>query len=212
MKNHRFLCIALLSICVTGGFAPTLYAKIATFVERKHGQPATFTYTLQTWGNSVVEEVQVATEPLNAKCLQRENGICTLCGIDTTTSTSVNNKTRTSLLTCRGMKPGPAKLVMETHAEPVSPGLWEVEFGLGYHTSAREECPHQVIASNNPPMRAAYEIGPISIEVEIPPDGMVQALVCVGLSSARASGEGKETGVSLKISKLRIVSQEKCRN
>jgi hypothetical protein len=207
VKNRRFLRIVLLSICLTGTFARDLSARIATFVERKHGRPATLTDTPKAWRNSVVEQVRVATDPLNAKCLQRENGICTSCGIDTITNAKVSHKTRTFLLTCRGIKPGPAKLVMETRAEPVSPGLWEVEFGLGYRTSAREECPHQFIASNNPPMKAVYEIGPISIEAEIPPDGIIQALVCVGLSSARAGGEGKETGASLKISKLKIVSQ-----
>jgi hypothetical protein len=207
MKNRRFLRMVLLSICLTGAFARVLSASIATFVEHKHRQPATHTYTPKAWRNSVVKEVKVATDPLDAKCLQRENGICTSCGIDATTNTKVSNKTRTFLLTCRGMKPGPAKLVMATRAEPVSPGLWEVEFGLGYHTSAREECPHQFIASNNPPIKAVYEIGPISIEGEIPPDGIIQAMVCVGLSSARAGGEGKETGAALKISKLGIVSQ-----
>jgi hypothetical protein len=105
------------------------------------------------------------------------------------------------------MKPGPAKIVMETNAEPLIPGIWEVEFGVGYKTSAREECPHQYIASNHPPLRANYEIGPISIESEIPPDGVIQVLLCVGLSSAQVGREGRETGASLKISRLRVVSQ-----
>jgi hypothetical protein len=186
MKNRRIFWIVLLPICVTGALADSRSA---------------------TWGNSALEEVRIPTDSLTAKCLQRENGVCTVCGIEAATNTKVSNKTRTSLLTCRGMKPGPAKLVMETRAEPVIPGLWEVEFGFGYHTSAKEECPHQFIASNNPPLRAAYEIGPISIDAEIPPDGIVQPLVCVGLSSARVGGEGKETGASLNISKLKIVSQ-----
>src|ERR1700733_11236612 len=105
------------------------------------------------------------------------------------------------------MKPGPVRLVLETHAEPVDPGIWEVEFGLGYKTSAREECPHQYIASNFPPLRPAYEIGPISIDTEIPADGTIEALLCVGLSSAQVGREGRETGASLKASRLRVVSQ-----
>jgi hypothetical protein len=36
---------------------------------------------------------------------------------------------------------------------------------------------------------------------------MIEALACVGLSSARVGGEGKETGVSLRVSGLRIVSE-----
>jgi hypothetical protein len=105
------------------------------------------------------------------------------------------------------MKPGPARLVLQTHAEPVDPGIWEVEFGLGYKTSAREECPHQYIASNFPPLRPAYEIGPISIDTEIPADGTIQVLLCVGLSSAQVGREGRETGASLKVSRLQVVSQ-----
>jgi hypothetical protein len=105
------------------------------------------------------------------------------------------------------MKPGPARLLMETHAEPVTAGLWEVEFGLGYKTSVREECPHQFIASNNPPLRRAYEIGPIAIQSEIPADGAIQVQLCVGLSSAQVGREGRETPASLKISRLRVVSQ-----
>jgi hypothetical protein len=97
--------------------------------------------------------------------------------------------------------------MMETHAEPVIPGPWEVEFGLGYKTSVREECPHQFIASDHPPLRAAYEIGPVTIEGEIPPDGVIQGLLCIGLSSAQAGQEGRETGASLNISRLRVVSQ-----
>jgi len=96
---------------------------------------------------------------------------------------------------------------MVTHAEPALPGPWEVEFGLGYQTSARNECPHQFIASNNPPLKTAYEVGPISIEAEIPPDGAIETLACVGLSSARVGEGGKETGALLKVFKLRIVSE-----
>ena len=108
---------------------------------------------------------------------------------------------------CRDMKPGPARLMMETHAEPLISGLWEVEFGLGYKTSAREECPHQFIASDHPPLQTSYQIGPVAIEAAIPADGVIQALLCVGLSSAQAGREGKETGASLNLSRLRVVSQ-----
>jgi hypothetical protein len=140
-------------------------------------------------------------------CMQREANLCTDCSIDVTTEISIPNKTRTPLPACRDMKPGPARLTMETHAEPVIPGLWEVEFGLGYKTSARVECPHQFIASDHPPLRTAYEIGPVTIEGEIPADGVIQGLLCVGLSSAQTGREGRETGASLKISRLRVVSQ-----
>ena len=204
MKNRRVLCIALLSVCLAAGLAQVLSAGIATFREPKHVQSSTYTAASMARLNP---EGRDPEDSANAKCLQIENGICTACSIDTTTSIKVSNKSRTTLLACRGMKPGPAKLTMETHAEPEIPGLWEVEFGLGYHTSEREECPHQFIASNKPPIRATYEIGPISIEGEIPPDGTIHALVCVGLSSARVGSEGKETGASLKISSLKIVSQ-----
>lgn len=64
-------------------------------------------------------------------CMKREGNFCTDCGIDVTTGIAIPNKTRTPLPACRDMKPGPARLTMETHAEPVIPGLWEVEFGLG---------------------------------------------------------------------------------
>lgn len=140
-------------------------------------------------------------------CIKREGNFCTECAIDVATELSIPNKTRTPLPACRDMKPGPALLVMETHAEPVIAGLWEVEFGLGYKTSAREECPHQFIASDHPPLQTAYEIGPVTIEGEIPADGVIQGLLCVGLSSAQAAREGRETGASLKISRLRVVSQ-----
>ena len=96
---------------------------------------------------------------------------------------------------------------MLAHVEPAIRGIWEVEFGLGYHTSARNECPHQFIASNHPPLKTAYEVGPVTIAAEVPPDGTIQALACVGLSSARVDGEGKETGASLRVFKLRVVSE-----
>jgi hypothetical protein len=142
-----------------------------------------------------------------SQCLKREANVCTDCGIEVTTEISVPNKTKTPWLACHDMKPGPAKIVMETHAEPVNPGVWEVEFGVGYKTSAREECPHQYIASNYPPLRPAYEIGPISIESEIPANGVIQILLCVGLSSAQVGREGRETGALLKVSRLRVASQ-----
>ena len=151
--------------------------------------------------------VEFSKDTSNPNCMQWKNAACTVCSLEPMTSVTVNNKTKTPLLTCSEMKPGPANLVMETHAEPVIPGVWEVEFGLGYRTSARSECPHQFIASNHPTRDPSYEIGPISIEAEIPSDGKIQALVCVGLSSARVGGEGKETGASMKISKLVITSR-----
>jgi hypothetical protein len=151
--------------------------------------------------------VHSVKESANPNCLEWKNEACTVCGIDSTIDVSVKNKTKTPVLLCRDMKPGPAKVLMVTHAEPAIPGLWEVEFGLGYHTSSRNECPHQFIASNNPPLKTGYEVGPITIEGLIPADGMIQALTCVGLSSVRVGGEGKETGASLKVSGLRIVSE-----
>src|SRR5215471_17082358 len=143
----------------------------------------------------------------NPDCLEWKGEACTVCGIRSVRNFSVPNRTKTPLLLCRGMKPGPSRVVMVTHAEPALPGPWEVEFGLGYQTSARNECPHQFIASNNPPLKTAYEVGPISIEAEIPPDGTIETLACVGLSSARVGEGGKETGALLKVFKLRIVSE-----
>lgn len=207
MKTRRFFCAVLFLICLAAVFAPTLSGRIATFLGLRREQPAAYTSTPNTRGYSLVEGVGLPQDPLNARCLRREKGVCMVCGIDAATSTTASNKTKTSLFTCSGMKPGRAKLIMVTHAGPVNPGLWEVEFGLGYYTSARQECPHQFIASNHPPIRAAYEIGPVAIDAEIPPDGIIQALVCVGLSSARVGGEGKETGAALTISKLQILSQ-----
>jgi hypothetical protein len=151
--------------------------------------------------------VQLPEERVKPNCLEWKNGACTACGIVSAVDISVKHKTKTPVLLCRDMKPGPAKVIMVTHAEPAISGLWEVEFGLGYHTSTKDECPHQFIASSNPPLKAAYEIGPITIEGEIPADGMIQALACVGLSSARVGGEGKETGASLRIFRLRVVSE-----
>ena len=151
--------------------------------------------------------VSPQTKSANPNCREWQKDACTVCAIDSTIDLSVQNKTKTPILVCRGMKFGPAKVEMLTHAEPTIPGVWQLEFGLGYQTSAKEECPHQFIASNNPPLKAAYEVGPITIEAEIPPDGMIQALACVGLSSARVGAEGKETGASLRVFKLRVVSE-----
>jgi hypothetical protein len=157
--------------------------------------------------NAFAQGVGNAGRKPSSHCLKREANFCIDCGMDVSTEMSIPNKTKTPLLTCRDMKPGPARLVMETYAEPVISGLWEVEFGLGYKTSAREECPHQFIASNHPPLRSAYEIGPVAIEGEIPADGVIEVLLCVGLSSAQVGREGRETGASLKISRLSVVSQ-----
>jgi hypothetical protein len=147
------------------------------------------------------------TKSANPNCREWQKDACTVCGIDSVTALSVHNKTKNPILVCRDMKPGPVKVVMLTHAEPTIPGVWQVEFGLGYQTSAKGECPHQFIASNNPPLKTAYEVGPITIEAEIPPDGTIQVLACVGLSSARVGAEGKETGASLRVFRLRVVSE-----
>jgi hypothetical protein len=143
----------------------------------------------------------------NRNCREWKKDACTACGIDSTIDISVQDKTKTPILVCRDMKPGPAKVVMLTRAEPTIPGVWQVEFGLGYQTSAREECPHQFIASDHPPLKGAYDVGPVTIEAEIPPDGTIQALACVGLSSARVGAEGEQTGASLRVFKLRVVSE-----
>jgi hypothetical protein len=148
-----------------------------------------------------------AQERANPNCREWKNETCTVCSIDSAIDISVKNKTKTPVLQCRDMKPGPARVEGLTHAEPAIPGVWEVEFGLGYQTSARNECRHQFIASNNPPLKTAYEVGPVTIEGEIPGDGTIQVLACVGLSSARVGGEGRETGASLRVFKLRVVSE-----
>jgi hypothetical protein len=149
---------------------------------------------------------QVSEGRNHSNCLEWKNGACTVCGIDSTIDLSLKNKKKTPILLCHDMRPGPARLVMSTHAQPAISGTWELEFGLGYQTSARDECPHQFVASNSPPLKSAYEIGPISIEGEIPSDGMIQAFACVGLSSARVGREGKESGVELRGFSLRVIS------
>ena len=150
---------------------------------------------------------QLPIKKASPNCQESKDGVCTVCAIDSAVDVSVQNKTKTPILLCRNMKPGPARVVMTTHAEPAIPGVWEVEFGLGYKTATRSECPHQFIASNNPPLKTAYQVGPITIEGEIPPDGTIQALACVGLSSAQVGTEGKESGASLRISELRVISE-----
>ncbi len=159
------------------------------------------------WSGAFAQVAGNAGQKPTSQCVKHEGHFCVDCGIDVTAEISIPNKTKTPLPACHDMKPGPARLMMETHAEPVIPGLWEVEFGLGYKTSAREECPHQFIASNHPPLRPAYEIGPVTIESEIPADGVIQGMLCVGLSSAQVGREGRETGASLKISRFTVVSQ-----
>ena len=157
--------------------------------------------------SSVQQEQAGDKEKTNPNCRESKNGACTVCAIASPIDISLKNKTKTPILLCRDMRPGPAKLVMQIHAAPAIDGVWEVEFGLGYQTSIRAECPHQFIASDHPPLKNAYEIGPIRIEGEIPPDGTIQALVCIGLSSAQVGREGKETGASLRILNLRAVSE-----
>ncbi len=164
-------------------------------------------FLLSAAGTTFAQGVQTVGQSSSARCIKRDANSCIECGIDVTAGLSIPNKTRTPMPACRDMKPGPARLMMETHAEPLISGLWEVEFGLGYKTSAREECPHQFIASDHPPLQTSYQIGPVAIEAAIPADGVIQALLCVGLSSAQAGREGKETGASLNLSRLRVVSQ-----
>jgi len=177
MKNRYFLSLALLLLCAAGTERARVYGR------------------------------QLSKQNANPKCLEWKEGTCRVCGIDSTLNISLKNKIKTPLLLCRNMKPGPVRVELVTHAEPTIPGVWEVEFGLGYQTSIRSECPHQFIASNYPPLKTAYEIGPLSIESEIPPDGTIQTLACVGLSSARVGGEGVETGASLRVFKLQVVSE-----
>ena len=184
MSNGNLVYLALLSFCAVAGAS-----------------------CLEIGTSPVAFAIQKPGQGTNPNCREWKDEVCTLCGIDSVINISVKNKTKTLVLVCRGMKPGPARLVMTTHAEPATPGVWEVEFGLGYKTSTRNECPHQFIASDNPPLQAAYEVGPITIESEIPPDGVIQAFTCVGLSSARVGEEGKETGASLRVSTLRVVSE-----
>ena len=184
MSNGNLVYLALLSFCTFAGAS-----------------------CLDVGKAFIASTIQRPAQGANPDCREWKDQMCTVCGINSVINISVKNKTKTLVLLCRGMKPGPARVVMTTHAEPAIPGLWEVEFGLGYKTSARNECPHQFIASDNPPLKAAYELGPVTIESEIPPDGVIQVLTCVGLSSARVGDEGKETGASLRVSTLRVVSE-----
>ena len=156
---------------------------------------------------SAIRQLALPKQTASLDCRKWQGEACTECGIHSFVNISLKNKTKTPLLLCQNMKPGPAKLEMTTQAEPEISGLWEVELGLGYQTSLRNECPHQFIASNNPPLRKAYEIGPLSLQSEIPQDGRIQVLACLGLSSARVGKEGRETGASLHLSKLRVVSE-----
>lgn len=202
MDNRCWICVPLLLLCIGE----------AGFAQAKPGwghpssQSTDFAH-MRKPDAPVEEEHSVAKGRGNPKCLEWNNGACTVCGIDSAIDILLKPMTKAPILLCRDMKPGPARAVMFTHAEPAIPGLWEVEFGLGYQTAARAECPHQFIASNNPPLKSAYDIGPVTIEGEISPDGMIQALACVGLSSARVGGEGKQTWVSLRVFQLRVVSE-----
>lgn len=201
MDNRRSLSVALFLLCtVKGGFAQAKQSQQEPFVDRSD-----FGQTLQPF--APFQEEQSVKERANPNCREWKNEACTVCGIDSAIDLSVKNKTKMPILLCRDMKPGPAKVVMVTHAEPAIPGVWEVEFGLGYQTSTRTECPHQFIASNNLPLKKAYEVGPITIEGEIPRDGMIQALACVGLSSARVGREGKEAAAELRVFQLRVISE-----
>ena len=189
MGNRNFH-LALLLFCATGRLAPLVPCLGISPVE----------------GTSI-PETRLAKQRANPNCLEWKGEACTVCGVGSAITISVKHKTKTPLVLCRDMKPGPARVVLMAHAEPAIPGLWEVEFGLGYQTSARSECPHQFIASINPPLKMAYEVGPITIESEIPADGTIQTLACLGLSSVRVGQEGKETGASLRVLKLQVVSE-----
>lgn len=209
MDKRRLFYVAVLSLGVLepelanvgpgGGWPWTGQLQANASVHAK-ASPAGDAGTPQTYATNAQEK----SKPI---CRAWNGQECTACGIVAPLKIAVKNKTKTPLLLCRNMKPGPVRVEMTTHAEPTIPGLWEVEFGTGYRTSTRSECPHQFIASNNPPLKPAYEIGPIAIETEIPRDGTIEILVCVGLSSARVDREGKETGASLEISKLTIVTE-----
>ena len=202
MLNRPFLGIALFLLCaVNGGFVEATQNQEKPFVDGNDlGQKPQRHATTEN-------EQSVSKERANPSCREWKNEACTVCGIDSAIDISVKNKTKTPILLCRDMKPGAAKVVMFTHAEPVIPGVWEVEFGVGYQTATRAECPHQFIASDHPPLRNAYEVGPIGIEAEIPQDGVIQALTCVGLSSARVGAEGKDTAASLRGLKLRVITE-----
>ena len=191
MQNRFFLFVALMSLCAVGG----VISEAGQTWERLGGG-----------GRSALSGLNATTQRANQNCREWKKDTCAVCGLDSI-NLLLRNKTKTPVLLCRDMKPGPARVEMTTYAEPAIPGLWEVELGLGYQTSARSECPHQFIASNHPPLKAAYEVGLIGLESEIPPDGVIRVLACVGLSSARVSEEGKETGASLKVSTLRVVSE-----
>ena len=202
MNSRCFFGFAFLLVWATlGGFAQGKHILENFFRDRTH-------FVQEPERYSQVQQEQVLDkEKANPNCREWKNEACTVCGIDSVIDISLKNKTKTPILLCRDMKPGPAKVVMLTHAGPAIPGVWEVELGLGYQTSTRAECPHQFIASNNPPLKNAYEVGPITIEGEIPSDGIIQALACIGLSSARVGREGKETGASLRVFDLRVVSE-----
>lgn len=202
MNNRCFFGFAFLLVWATlEGFAQGKQSLEKLFRGQTH-----FAQELGRY-SAVQQEQALDKEKANLNCREWKNEACTVCGIDSAIDISLKNKTKTPILLCRDMKPGPAKIVMLTHAGPAIPGVWEVELGLGYQTSTRAECPHQFIASNNPPLKNAYEVGPITIEGEIPSDGIIQALACIGLSSARVGREGKETGASLRVFDLRAVSE-----
>ena len=202
MNNRRFLCFAFFVLWLTtGGLTQERRSLVNLSRDGTHFAQGRERYS------SVQQEQPGDKEKANPNCREWKDGACTVCGIDSAIDISLKNMTKTPVLFCRDIKPGPAKLVMQTHAAPAIHGVWEVEFGLGYQTSIRAECPHQFIASDHPPLKNAYEIGPISIEGEIPPDGTIQALACVGLSSARVGREGKQTGASLRVFSLRVVSE-----
>src|SRR5262249_43707653 len=161
MRDRYFFCVAVLVLCPRGELGHARQSREGLPVEASAEAASPFA------------EFPTAKTGANPDCLEWKGEACRVCGINSVRNFSVQNKTKTPLLLCRGMKPGPVKISIETHAEPTLPGLWEVELGLGYQTSARSECPHQFIASNNPPLLTGYEVGPLTIEAEIPPDGTI---------------------------------------
>ena len=201
MHERRFVCFALFLLWLTtGGLTQERQGMELLSRNRTPSGQQPQPYSFQ-------HEQVINKEKSDANCRKWESGACTICGIDSPVKISLESKTKTPILLCRDIRPGPAKLMMEAHAEPAIPGVWEVEFGLGYQTSLRAECSHQFIASEHLPLKNAYDMGPITIEGEIPADGTIQALACVGLSSARTGREAKEAGAVLRISSLLVVSE-----